>query len=235
VSEPHSPPLRGTLLFVHGLWTTGAESLLLRHRLAQHGWALRVFPYSSIAEPMDRVARRCARAAQSLASRTLLPVHLLGHSLGGLVVYRMFETGLLAPDRFSGDFCRAILMGTPARGSRTARALASTAIGRRMLGSTGASDLIDGIPARWPFPVQLGVIAGNVPHGLGRLITRFDEPCDGTVAVSETLFEGAADHRVLPVSHFSMAFSTEVTQLVAAFLDHGHFGVHIAGSPERSR
>lgn len=238
MSGLHSPPLRGTLLFVHGLWTTGAESLLFRHRLAAHGWALRVFPYSSLAEPMDRVARRCARAAQALAARTLQPVHLLGHSLGGIVVYRMFETGLLAPDRFSGDFCRAVIMGTPARGSRTARALASTPIGRRLLGATGASDLIDGMPARWPFPVQLGVIAGSRPHGLGRLITHFDEPCDGTVAVSETLLEGAADYRVLPVSHFGMAFSSEVAESVAAFLDHGHFGVHVsvdAGRSDRSR
>jgi len=185
---------------------------------------------------MDRVARRCARVAQSLAARTLLPVHLLGHSLGGMVIYRMFETGLLAPDRFSGDFCRAVILGTPARGSRTARTLAATAIGKRLLGTTGAGDLLDGMPERWPFPVQLGVIAGCRPHGLGRLITRFDEPCDGTVAVSETHIEGAADHRVLPVSHFGMNFSAEVTEHVAAFLDHGHFGAYYAtDASDRSR
>ena len=208
--------------------------MLFRHRLAAHGWSLRVFRYSSLAEPMGRVASRCARVAQSLATRTLLPVHLLGHSLGGLVVYRMFETGLLAPDRFSGDFCRAIIMGTPARGSRSARVLASTAIGRRMLGATGARDLLEGMPARWPFPVQLGVIAGCQPRGLGRLITSFDEPCDGTIAVSETQVEGAADQCVLPVSHIGMAFSRDVAEHIAAFLDHGHFRVHYPEGERKS-
>ena len=96
---------------------------------------LRVFPYSSMAEPMDRVARRCARHALQLAQRTEGPVHLLGHSLGGIVIYRMFETGLLTPDRFSGDFCRVVFMGTPARGSRTARVLARIRCGQ---------------PAAWP-------------------------------------------------------------------------------------
>src|SRR5687767_5492211 len=78
-----SPPLRGTVLFVHGLWLSGAESFLIRRRLAGHGWALRVLPYSSLVESLDSVARRCARLARSLAMRTLQPVHLVGHSLGG--------------------------------------------------------------------------------------------------------------------------------------------------------
>jgi pimeloyl-ACP methyl ester carboxylesterase len=111
--------LRGTVLFVHGLWMTGAESFLLKRNLATHGWNLRAFPYSSFAEPVSRVARRCARYAQLVARRTLAPVHLVGHSLGGLIVYRMFETGLLAPDRFSGDFCRVVFMGTPALGTQS--------------------------------------------------------------------------------------------------------------------
>ena len=61
-----------------------------------------------MSEPMDHVARRCARHALQLAQRTDGPVHLLGHSLGGIVIYRMFETGLLTPDRFSGDLVETV-------------------------------------------------------------------------------------------------------------------------------
>src|SRR6187551_3936867 len=135
-------PLRGTVLFVHGLWMTGAESLLLRYQLRRRGWALRVFPYSSLAESLDEVAKRCARDALALARRTLQPVHLLGHSLGGIVIYRMFETGLLAPNRFSGDFCRVVFMGTPVGGSESARSLSRLGSMRALLGQTGASDLV---------------------------------------------------------------------------------------------
>lgn len=217
------PPLRGTVLFVHGLWMTGAESLLLRRHLAAHGWALRVFPYSSLAESMDSVARRCARHALALARRTLLPVHLVGHSLGGMVIYRMFETGVLAPDRFSGDFCRVVFMGTPVRGSQSARALARSGPGRRLLGAVGASALLDGVPDRWPFSAQLGIIAGNRPRGLGRLLARLDSPNDGTVALVETELAGATDRCVLPVSHSGMWMSTDVARQTVAFLENGHF------------
>jgi pimeloyl-ACP methyl ester carboxylesterase len=214
---------RGTVLFVHGLWLTGAESFLMKRHLAARGWVLRVFPYSSMGEPMDRVAARCARHALQLAQRSEGPVHLLGHSLGGMVIYRMFETGLLTPDRFSGDFCRVVFMGTPARGSRTARALAQYGPARRLLGLAGAQDLLQGLPESWPFAPQLGIVAGNRPRGLGRILSRFTDPNDGTVCVAETRLEGATDCCVLPVSHTGMWLSSAVAMQVAAFLETGHF------------
>ncbi|MEO8316556.1 MAG: alpha/beta hydrolase [Pseudomonadota bacterium] len=217
------PQLRGTVLFVHGLWMTGAESFLLRRQLAVHGWALRVFPYSSLGEPMDRVASRCARHALQIAQRTQGPVHLVGHSLGGIVIYRMFETGLLTPDRFSGDFCRVVFMGTPARGSRSARVLAEHGVAKRLLGLAGARDLVQGLPQHWPFNPQLGILAGDSARGLGRVLTRFNEPNDGTVCVTETCLEGASDRCVLPVSHSGMWLSSAVARQVAAFLERGRF------------
>lgn len=215
--------LRGTVLFVHGLWMTGAESFLLRRRLAARGWALRVLPYSSLAEQMDVVARRCARQAISLARRTLLPVHLVGHSMGGLVIHRMFELGLLPADRFSGDFCRLVFMGTPIRGSRCARRLHDAGPARRLLGKMGDACLPDGVPGRWDFPQQLGIISGTAPVGLGHLLARFEGPNDGTVAVAETRLEGATDSIELPVSHTAMCVSSRVAGQVADFLETGRF------------
>jgi pimeloyl-ACP methyl ester carboxylesterase len=215
--------MRGTVLFVHGLWMTGAESFLLKRRLATRGWVLRVFPYSSLAEPMERVARRCARYARLIAQRTHAPVHLVGHSLGGLVIHHMFEANLLAPDRFSGDFCRVVLMGTPARGSQSGRSLARFAPTRVLLGKVGAEVLVRALPRQWRHKAELGVIAGNKAHGLGRLISRLDGPNDGTVAVSETGLPGATDHCVLPVSHTGLLMSAEVARQLANFLEEGHF------------
>lgn len=223
--------LRGTVLFVHGLWMTGAESLLLKRRLARHGWRLRVLPYSSLAEPMSRVARRCARYALLLARRTLAPVHLVGHSLGGMVIQHVFETGLLAPDRFSGDFCRVVFLGTPVRGSQSARVLARFGPGVALLGQAGGEDLLHGLPLRWSNRAELGIIAGNRGQGLGRLLTRLEGPNDGTVAVAETELPGATDHCVLPVSHMGLLASEEVAAAVARFLDTGSF----AQTARRSR
>jgi pimeloyl-ACP methyl ester carboxylesterase len=215
--------LRGTVLYVHGLWLTGAESFLIKRHLARHGYALRVFPYSSMVESMDQVARRCARYAEALSRRTQQPVHLVGHSLGGIVIYRMFETGLLEPDRFSGDFCRVVFMGTPVRGSQVARVLARFGPTRRILGEVGTRDLLHGLPANWPFPSQLGIIAGMAGTGLGRLVTRFDGPNDGTVSVEETRLAGATDFCTLPVNHTGMWLSPQTAPQVAAFLQKGRF------------
>jgi pimeloyl-ACP methyl ester carboxylesterase len=226
--------LRGTVLFVHGLWLNGAESFLIRRRLAQHGFALRVLRYSSLGESMDQVARRGARFAHALATRTLRPVHLLGHSLGGLVIYRMFETGLLEPDRFSGDFCRVVFMGTPARGSQSAHALARGPA-RWMLGLVGTRDLLHGLPARWPFSSQLGIIAGTSGSGLGRLLTRFDGPNDGTVSVAETRLEGATDFCTLPVNHTGMLLSPQTAPRIAAFLLRGRFDTSMPGRSVATR
>lgn len=202
---------------------TGAESFLLRRLLAEQGWNLRVFPYSSMTETMEHVARRCARYALALARRTLQPVHLLGHSLGGIVIYRMFETGLLAPNRFSGDFCRVVFMGTPVGGSESARSLSRLGSMRALLGQAGANDLVQGLPRTWPHEAQLGIIAGNKSQGLGRLLTRLEGPNDGTVAVAETMLAGATDHCVLPVSHTGMWLSRLVAGQVANFLENGRF------------
>lgn len=215
--------LRGTVLFVHGLWMTGAESFLIKRNLAKHGWNLRAFPYSSFAEPVSRVAQRCARYALLVARRTLAPVHLVGHSLGGLVIYRMFETDLLAPDRFSGDFCRVVFMGTPVRGTQSGRTLARLTPLRKLLGAAGTEELLSELPRRWQHKTQLGVIAGDAPHGLGRLITRLDGPNDGTVAVSETAIEGATDRCVIHASHMGMLVAAETAEQIARFLEAGHF------------
>lgn len=220
-AEP--PPLRGTVLFVHGLWLTGAESFFIRRRLAARGWSMRVLPYSSMAESMDVVARRCARFAHALARRTLQPVHLVGHSLGGLVIYRMFELGLLEPDRFSGDFCRVVFMGTPVRGSQSARVVAGSGITARLLGGVGSVWLQRGVPEGWKFPAQLGIIAGTAGVGLGRLLAPFSGPNDGTVSVAETRIEGATDCCELPVSHTGMWMSRDVADRLVRFLETGRF------------
>jgi hypothetical protein len=55
------------------------------------------------------------------------------------------------------------------------------------------------------------------------VLARFNGPNDGTVAVAETLVEGATDHCELPVSHVGLWMSSAVAERVATFLDTGRF------------
>jgi hypothetical protein len=148
-------------------------------------------------------------------------VDLVGHSLGGLVIYRMLENEAAA-DLPPG---RVVLMGTPFGGSRAARALGRDAVGRVILGRGANEELIPRIERRWAFSRELGVIAGSVNTGLGRLVTPLPEPSDGTVAVEETRIDGMKEHLVMAVSHTAMVFSSRVAAQVAHFLQSGAFRV----------
>jgi pimeloyl-ACP methyl ester carboxylesterase len=226
------PPVRGVVVFVHGLWMTGAESLLLRRRLAREGYLLRVFVYSSVGEAVPKVAARCADFAAELAARHRLPVHFVGHSLGGLVLYRMFDNN--DPERAGLSLAqsRVVFLGTPAVASRAALRLGSSRIGRWLMGArAAATELLHTEVRRWRFAVPLGVIAGDRGQGMGRLIARMQPPHDGTVEVAETRLDGLTAHCVLPVTHSGLLLSKSVGREVASFLSTGAFSAGPALTP----
>ena len=87
--------------------------------------------------------------------------------------------------------------------------------------------MIDAAASEWARHVceqrEIGIIAGNVPLGFGRLVADFKEENDGSVTVSETRLEGAADHLVMPVSHKGMLVSSDVADQAGSFLKRGEF------------
>ena len=83
--------MKTATVFVHGLWLTGAESLLLRRRLtASHGFACHSFTYRTVGGSMQPVIEQLAKFVSRIDADR---VHFVGHSLGGLVLYRYFEAG----------------------------------------------------------------------------------------------------------------------------------------------
>jgi pimeloyl-ACP methyl ester carboxylesterase len=206
------------VLYVHGLWMSGAESLVLRHRLARQGFLLRSLRYSSVFESRDVVVERCARLAAALAVRHGVPVHFIGHSLGGLIIYRLFERGLPADAGFDAATTRVVFLGTPALASRTALRLAASRFGRRLLRGIAAAELLAADGRHWNFGPPLCVIAGNRARGMGRLLGGLQGENDGTVEVAETRLPGAHVYRVLPSTHSGLLLSATVYEAVLDFL-----------------
>ena len=204
-------------VFVHGLWMPGGASRWFRGRLeAKFGLETRLFAYHTTTEPLaDVVERLHATISQTERSR----VHLIGHSLGGRVILRLFDR---FPDQPQG---RVVLLGAPVRGSAVARRLSRADLGRRVLGVIANHELVPELQQQWTHPRELGVIAGTRPMGLGRMVLRFQEPCDGTVAVRETELPGATDRILLPVSHFGMLMSARVAEQTGRFLRDGRFSL----------
>jgi len=209
--------MRGdALVYVHGLWLSGAEAFLLRRRVeAERGYDWHNFSYSSVWQDVPSVTRALAEGVRALEAPT---VHLVGHSLGGLVILRCLEQ---YPDLPRG---RVVFLGTPALASAAARSLGRFRIGRAVMGQVVAEELLREHERRWAQPRELGIIAGSQSLSAGRLITEFDGDNDGTVAVAETRLPGATAHLTLPVSHTGMLLSARVAREVGSFLDHGRFG-----------
>ncbi|OGA17148.1 MAG: hypothetical protein A3I63_05925 [Betaproteobacteria bacterium RIFCSPLOWO2_02_FULL_66_14] len=199
------------VILVHGLWAPALVMSPLAARLAAAGFRCRLFGYAGRGQSIESNAERLRRTL-----RDRRPAHLVGHSLGGLVVLEALNSSPDVPARHT------VLLGTPARGSVSGRRLAANRFGRWML---GRSELLwrERAAARWERPEPLGVIAGTMPIGLGRAVSRLPGPSDGVICVDETAVEGMRERITLPVSHSAMILSYRVAAQVAEFLRNGHF------------
>ena len=203
------------VVYVHGLWMPGEESLLLKRRLAQDfGLALHSFRYSAASWAMSTITAHLETCVQGLQSPE---VHFIGHSLGGLVIHRFLER---FPEQPAG---RVVFLGTPCVASRAAERAGRFAPVAHLMGQSVAEELLQPRARRWTHQRPLGIVAGTQPLGFGQLLADFDEPNDGTVAVSETRMPGAADHIILPVSHLGMLLSARVAHETGLFLTLGRF------------
>jgi pimeloyl-ACP methyl ester carboxylesterase len=203
------------VVYVHGLWLNGWESVLLRRRLSRELNCRAVaFSYSSVGADLRENAGVLAALLANTRADTL---HLVGHSMGGLVILNFFESNMPLPPG------RIVLLGCPVRGSHAARNLAQLPFGRRVMGRTAQEVLLPQRERQWIGVRDLGVIAGNVPVGFGRLMGPFNSPSDGTVLVEETHLAGATQHLTLRTTHSGMVYSPLVARQTAAFLRDGRF------------
>ena len=203
-----------TVVLVHGLWTHGLVMELMRRRIARRGYRVTAYSYPSMRLTVAEDAERLAAYCRSLAAPR---VHLVGHSMGGLLVLRVLEgaTGF-APGR-------VVLTGTPVSGSHAARRLARLPGGRTSLGRS-MPDWMEATPCADHEGRDIGVIAGRKSVGLGRLVAPdLERPCDGVVSVAETRFPAMRDHIVLDVTHSGMLISRAVAHQIACFLRNGAF------------
>ncbi len=204
---------------LHGVWMPGAVMTLVKRRLeSEYQYRAHLFSYPSIRGTLDENA---LSLAEFIVEQEFEKVHLVGHSLGGVVSLRMLA---LEPDV---PVERVVCLGSPLCGSRAASHLNQTDWGNTILGKSVTDGVVDEAATQWAREVcasrDIGVIAGTVPVGVGQLVTSFDGENDGTIAVSETRLPGIKDHICLPVNHKGLVISNDVTDQTAAFLKRGEF------------
>ncbi len=216
--SPPSQPTGEAVVLVHGLWMSGLELGYLDRRLRNCGYTPYRFRYRSVRYPIDQNAQQLARFAADLSEPV---VHFVGHSLGGLVILRMFRD---SPPAQPG---RIVAIGSPFQGSEAARSLAHFRVGQRFLGHSTEEALL-GAALAAPPERDVGIIAGTLGVGSGRLFHHLASPSDGTVALEETHLEGARERLVLPLTHTTLLFSRRTAQAICAFLSCGRFAAAAA-------
>lgn len=201
------------VVLVHGLWTNRHVMSWLGARFRRAGFGVASLTYPSMRHDLARNAARLAEFVERVPADS---VHIVAHSLGGLVTlaYLMRER----PQRVR----RVVLLGSPIQGCEVGRRIASRGAMRPFLGATARL---------WAAPTplladeryEIGTIAGTVPVGLGRLFVKLDEPSDGVVRPQEARYPRERDHVDLDLAHSQMLVSPAVAKQTIAFLRTGRF------------
>jgi pimeloyl-ACP methyl ester carboxylesterase len=205
---------RDAVLVLHGLWMNRFAMLPLMRALRNAGFAPLAPDYHSMRGTLADNVEHVARGLAVLPARR---VHLVGHSLGGLLAL-----ALLQRERPDPRLGRAVLLGSPVAGCESARRFSGHSAGRWLLGQTA------GLWTRLPMPAvppahEVGMIAGSGRLGLAQFVVGMSGEHDGVVRVEETRLQGLRDHLVLPVSHSGMLLSRPVARQCVDFLRHGRF------------
>jgi pimeloyl-ACP methyl ester carboxylesterase len=194
-----------TVILVHGLWGTDLGLRWLGRRMERTGMSVKYYRYASWRESLETSSRGLRELIRRSAGDT---VHLLGHSMGGIVIARTLEGG--SPPEVG----KVALLGTPIRGSAVVAALSGNRVGRFLIGPAALEGIVENRPPA-PADRPLLVVAGTFPLGIG-LLFRLPWPNDGWIQVSEARVDGA--RTILSGAwHFGLLFSRKVAEGVCAF------------------
>ena len=198
-----------SVVLVHGLWMTGKEMRVLGRRLEESGFGVSYFRYRSWRGGLSQATGALREFVEATQGGR---VHLVGHSLGGVVIAKMLEEGPLSR---AG---RVAMLGSPMGGSAAAMIMSRRRIGRWLVGGVIREGIVEHAP-KWPGGRDLLVVAGDIPFGSG-LLLGLRKPHDGVIRVEETRVEGARTVTVR-ASHVGLLLSRKVAALL---FDHFRAG-----------
>ena len=215
--------MKESVVLVHGLWMSGYACLYWQRSVRQTGMDSVVYSYPTVFNRMDQNAERLFRAIKRSAKSTD-KVHLVGHSMGGMVILHMLRRhGHAFGQNGLPSLGRVVLCGSPINGSHAARTVRSWPVFGRVLGNS----ILDwsGISrTQLPEHLDIGVIAGTRNLGFGRMVKSLPQPSDGTVSLVETELKGGETDRVcMKISHAEMLVAPAVGTQIVHFLQNGRF------------
>jgi pimeloyl-ACP methyl ester carboxylesterase len=211
------------LILAHGMGrTANSWGSMTQYVQAETNWQIIPFAYASTRKPIHKHAVALAQLIQTLGPE-VKTIHLVGHSLGSIVIRHYLADTEPNPDSRLGRF---IMIGPPNQGSRMARILYPTLIFPLLTGPSGVSlgrgwEELKGhlsIPT-----IEFGIIAGGHRDNSQGWNPLLKGASDGTVSLTEALLPGASDVMVRPLLHSTMMNHPEVCRASLRVLRTGCF------------
>ena len=206
---------RDTVILIHGLWMTGSEMSLLRRRMRARDYNVHQFRYRMVTRSLDHNRERLKDFIGRHAGSA--PVHLIGHSLGGVLALQTLQAYPELPVE------SVICLGSPLVDSTAGRRFSGSGLGRAFLGKTLPEAIFHQPLNDWTGAQKVGVIAGNRGFGIGDLTGTLPKPNDGVVTLAETCLPGIDDHLEVSTGHTGLILSAAVAEQCDWFIRNGCF------------
>ena len=208
------------VILIHGFNNDESDMFPLKQHLQSVGYeAVTINLPLRFSELEDCIAQFEEQFYQQLSDfRCYEKIHLVGFSMGGLVV-RLFLAKNIVP-----NLGRCVLIATPNQGTKLADMSDKwmKPVGQifRPIKALRTNRLDIGDPINTPKP-EIGVIAGNTnKHLLGIFLNREN---DGMVEVESAKYHGMTDFVIRPFGHKEIHHQLEIAKLVDLFLRTGKF------------
>jgi hypothetical protein len=190
----------------------------LARDLRRAGYAVDNVGYPTRRYDIAQLAQRYLAPAVAAADNNG-PIHLVTHSLGGIIARQYLQSHALP----AGS--RIVMLAPPNHGSEVAEFVRSWPPYRWMMGTvgqqlgTGAESIVHRLR---PVDAEIGVIAGNrtIQPWFSWLIHGAD---DGAVSVASTRLDGMRDFIVIEASHTLLLVNRRARRQVLRFLRDGSF------------
>ena len=218
INKDENNSVKPNVLLIHGILMNPLEMRYLGSQLEKSGFNVHYVYYQSV---LKSPAENAAIIQAKIKQLNLPNLHLVGHSLGGVLLMHLFEQADGKQDAL--PMGRVVMLGSPVRGSWIAKKVSewpivSPILAKSMPNALSGVDIPD-----WKTDRDWGMIAGTKGQGLGLLTGGMPSTSDGTVLLEETFHPKQKEHFEVDKSHTALLFSKEVADLTSHFLSNGKF------------
>jgi pimeloyl-ACP methyl ester carboxylesterase len=203
------------VVLLHGLWRGWHAMEPLARVLDQQGFSTLNLPYPSVRLPVPALVPRVRREIERFAGDR--PVHLVTHSLGGIIARAMIAESL------SWNMGRLVMLAPPNGGSEIVDWSKRHRMVHWLLGPAGRSLGKDGLPASLP-PLPENLEAAVIMGRRGAIPffrKLLDDENDGIVSAGQGKLPGLRGFAVVDADHTFIQLHPDAVRMSVEFLRDG--------------